>query len=189
MIERLEQIDRDLFLWLNALHADWLDLPMVLISEKLFWIPLYLFLIFLLQKNYGWKSMLWALLGVALAVTAADRISVEFFKEVFLRYRPSWNTELADRIHLVDGYRGGKFGFISSHAANHFAIAAYLFFLLRKFYPKGVYLLIFWAALVAYSRIYLGVHYPADVAVGGLVGAFIGWLIYLLMRSFIPQFR
>ena len=187
MIEWLEQIDRDLFLWLNALHAHWLDYPMVLISEKRFWIPLYLFLSYLLYKHYGWKATLWALLGAALVITAADRISVECFKEVFLRYRPSWNTELADQIHLVDSYRGGKYGFVSSHAANHFAIGTYLFLLLRKFYPKGAYLLLVWAVLVAYSRIYLGVHYPADVAVGGLVGAAIGWLIYLLFKRLTPS--
>lgn len=162
---------------------------MELISSKLFWIPLYLYFLYLLYRNYNWKLALWALLGVVLVVTVADRISVECFKEVFMRYRPSWNADLADRIHLVNGQKGGKYGFISSHAANHFAIATFLFFLLRRFYPRIGLWLFLWAALICYSRIYLGKHYPADIAIGAIVGILIAWLCHLVFRKLIPAFK
>jgi undecaprenyl-diphosphatase len=183
MIQWLESVDRDLFLWLNGLHQPWLDQPMYYISEELTWLPVYIILIWGIIKAWGWKVLLWSFIAVALVVTLCDRISVEFFKNVFLRYRPSRNIELAPLVHIVNDYRGGLYGFISSHAANFFGIATFLFFLLRTHFPKGAPWLIVWAALIAYSRIYLGVHYPADIAVGALLGIFIGWLVYRLFKK------
>ncbi len=178
MIDWLEGIDRDLFLWLNGLHKPWLDQPMYYISEELAWIPIYLLIIWAINKVWGWKVLLWSFLAIAVIVTLCDRISVEFFKNVFFRYRPSRNHELAPMVHIVNDYRGGLYGFISSHAANFFGIATFLYLLLKPHFPKGASLLLLWAALIAYSRVYLGVHYPADVTVGALLGILVGWLVF-----------
>lgn len=178
MIEQLEQWDRQLFLWLNGLHVDWLDQPMFWMSDELVWIPLYLLFIWAIARAYDWKMVLWALLGVAVVVTLCDRISVELFKEVFQRYRPSRNLEIYDMVHVVNDYRGGKFGFVSSHASNFFGIATFLFMLWRKPFPKGAPYVFLFAGLVSYTRIYLGVHYPADIVCGAILGMLIGWLVF-----------
>ncbi len=185
MIDRLKEIDRELFLFLNSLHHPWLDQLMYYMSEKLFWIPVYLLFMFLIVRVHGMRTMLWSVLGVALVITLADRISVELFKNVFVRYRPSRNLEIGELIHIVNDYRGGLYGFVSSHAANFFGVATFIFMLLRKAYAKWAWLIFVWAALISYTRIYLGVHYPADILAGGLLGMLIGWVVYLLMNRFI----
>lgn len=185
MIEKLERWDRELFLWLNGKHTEWLDQPMYIMSDELTWIPLYLFFLFALAKLYNWKVALTTLLAVAAVVTIADRSSVELFKEVFKRYRPSRNLEIYDQVHVVNGYRGGQFGFVSSHAANFFGIATLLFLMFRRKLPKTALLLFVWAGLIAYTRIYLGVHYPADIVCGAALGIFTGWLVFYLFNRFL----
>ena len=117
-------IDQKLFLFLNGLHADWLDPIMVSITEMWPWIPLYFFWIFLLFKHYG-KRGWWVLLGVALVVLCSDQLSAHVCKPVFHRLRPCFNPELEGLVYLPKGLPGGRFGFVSSHAANTFAIAAF----------------------------------------------------------------
>lgn len=184
MIEWLEEIDRALFLKLNGLHQPWLDQPMMIMTKAIYWIPVYIGMLYLIFKAYNWKTMLFSLLGVALVVTLGDRISVELFKEVFLRYRPSHNLDLDGLIYHVNGYRGGKYGFVSSHATNFFGIATFVFLLIRKQYLGWGIAILFWAALICYTRIYLGVHYPGDLFAGGLLGAVIGWFVFRLFRKF-----
>jgi undecaprenyl-diphosphatase len=121
------------------------------------------------------------LIGLTLALT--DLTSVHLFKNVFLRYRPSHNLLLTDHLHYYlikpgEYYKGGEYGFISSHAANFFAIITFVSLVLRARYPKLIYPLLFIGILIAYSRIYLGVHYLSDVMVGGLVGSAIAFLVY-----------
>jgi undecaprenyl-diphosphatase len=185
MIEKLEQWDRQLFLWLNSLNVDWLDQPIYWMSDEYVWIPLYLFFLWAIAKAYGWKMALWSLLGIALVVTLGDRTSVELFKEVFQRYRPSRNLELYDQVHIVNDYRGGLYGFVSSHATNFFGIGTFLYLIFKRPYPKAAPFIFVFSGLVAYTRIYLGVHYPADIICGGLLGAFFGWLVFTLLNRFI----
>ncbi len=185
MIEWLEKLDRSLFLFLNGLHQPWLDQPMYYMSEKVFWIPVYLFLLYLIFKAYNWKVMLWTLLGVILVVSICDRVSVELFKNVFERYRPSRNFEIGDMVHIVNDYRGGLYGFVSSHAANFFGIATFVYCLLKPKYGVKALWVIVWAGLISYTRIYLGVHYPGDIICGGLLGALIGFGVYVLFKRYI----
>lgn len=185
MIDRLENIDQELFLWMNSLHAEWLDQPMYYMSEKLFWIPVYLFLIYLLVKSYDVKTALWSLLGVIVVVTLCDRISVELFKEVFQRYRPTHNLEIGNLVHTVNDYRGGMYGFVSSHAANFFGISTFLHLILRKAYGIKALWIFLWAGLIAYTRVYLGVHYPGDILCGGILGCFVGWVVYFFFNKLI----
>jgi undecaprenyl-diphosphatase len=144
-----------------------------------------LILLFLIYRAYDWKIALWSLLGVIVVVTIADRASVELFKEVFQRYRPSRNLELYDKVHIVNEYRGGKYGFISSLATNFFGIATFLFLLLRKHFPRIAPWILVWASLIAYTRIYLGVHYPSDIMGGLAVGGTIGFGVYFAFKKFL----
>lgn len=117
-----------------------------------------------------------------------DRISVMAFKDVFQRFRPCHNPDIASLVHLVDGC-GGKFGFVSSHAANSFALALFTGLLLRKHYKYILPIMLFWAALVSYSRIYVGVHYPGDILGGAILGTVIGIFVYWLMKIVNKRFN
>lgn len=174
MIEWLEAIDRALFLALNGAHHPLLDSMMVFISEKWTWIPLYAVMALIAQRKWGWKGLGMFAVLAALTVVLTDQISVKLFKNVFERYRPCHNLEIGHLVHTVNEKCGGIYGFVSSHATNHFGIAVFFAATLFRKHRMGWVILLFWAALVSYSRIYLGVHYPADVTVGGIVGVLIG---------------
>jgi undecaprenyl-diphosphatase len=177
MIEFLSNIDTQLFLLLNSINSPLWDTVMWHISGKLTWVPLYLLIVFFIAKKYRWKTI-WILLAVALVVLASDQLSVHLFKNVFERLRPCHNPEIRDLVHVVNRC-GGKYGFVSSHAANTFGVAVFLLMLFKKSWFSLA--ILFWAALVSYSRIYLGVHYPADIAVGGILGAAVGFGIWELL--------
>jgi undecaprenyl-diphosphatase len=170
--------DTDLFLFLNSLHTDFFDTLMWHASATRTWIPLYLLMLFLMYRKLGWRRFLLMALGLALCVLLADRISSGVFKPLFARLRPT--HALGDMVHIVREYRGGRYGFLSSHAANMFAIAVYSLLAMRQTYFT-VLMLIF-ALFVSYTRIYLGVHYPLDIICGGLLGAGIGWGVATLYR-------
>lgn len=185
MFEALKEFDTELFLFINGLHQPWLDQAMFYMTKAVFWIPVYIVLLYLIAKTYSWKIMLWSLLAIAVVITLSDRISVELFKEVFLRYRPTKNLVIGPIVHTVNDYRGGMYGFVSSHAANFFGITTFVVLLLRRQYPKIVPILVLWASFICYTRVYLGVHYPSDVVAGSLLGATIGFLVYKLFKHLV----
>lgn len=183
MIEFLESIDIAIVQLVNGWNTPFLDEVMWIVSGRLTWVPLYILLIFLAVKQSGWKAGLLFFLGAVLSVVLADFISTQGLKEVVQRYRPSHNLDLKDHLHYYqigwgDYYRGGMYGFVSSHAANFFAIATFSISFLIDYKRWLNPLLIFIAVLVSFSRIYLGVHYFSDVFVGGLVGMAIALLVY-----------
>jgi undecaprenyl-diphosphatase len=149
-------------------------------SRTLVWLPLYLLLLAGLLRTYR-KDFWMPLAGVALALLFTDQITSGLMKPFFERLRPSQEPSLAGIIHLVDDYKGGLYGFASSHAANTFGVAMFFWLLLRNRW-RWVSLLFVWAASMTYTRIYLGVHYPGDVLVGAVVGLLGGWLGFGLCR-------
>ena len=185
MVEFLEQWDRELFLFLNGFHSESLDFIMWHVSGKLQWLPFYVILLVILIKKYN-KSVWVVLIATALAVTLTDQFSVKLFKEVFERWRPCHNLDLKEVVHLVNGKCGGRFGFVSSHAANSFATAGLLGLFLNR---KAFVFLVSWAALVAYSRVYLGVHYPADILGGAILGLFIAFLVFRIASPIMKHFH
>ena len=184
MIEFLENIDHKLLLLLNGLHFDCLDPVMFAISSKWFWIPIVIIFFYFIIKKY--KKKFWIPLLIAIICFAiTDQVS-HITKESYKRYRPSHNLELAQKVHVVNDYRGGQYGFFSGHATSSFGLALItLLFVKRKLYT---YIIIAWAVLVSYSRIYLGVHFPSDIFIGVLVGLSVAFLVWKTMKS-IPYFR
>ncbi|MBW6491530.1 MAG: phosphatase PAP2 family protein [Lentimicrobium sp.] len=182
-MEYLSQLDRDLFLIINGLHSPFLDFIMFWLSDKFIWIPLYLVLLFFMIRSnprHWWLI----LISVALLVTLTDQVSVKLFKDVFMRLRPCHEPQLDGLVRILEGNCGGKYGFVSSHATNTFGIAVFSGLVLKSRYSWLMLLMLLWASPIAYSRVYLGVHYPADVIAGAVVGAICGYLIFSLFSLF-----
>lgn len=179
-MEKLIELDKELLLFLNSIHTPWLDPVMLFITHTLTWLPLYLFLLYLVIKEY--KKDCWTvLLGITLTIVLADQITSGLMKPYFARLRPSQEPTLAGLVHLVEGYKGGLYGFASSHAANTLGTATFFFLVFRetKTWIKWLFL---WAVVMTYTRIYLGVHYPGDILVGGIIGVTSGWAGYKLYQ-------
>ena len=181
-MEQLIQIDQSLFLFLNSLHANWLDGVMWWLSDKFIWIPLYLFVLGLIIKNYGWKAI-GIIIFTAILISLSDQISV-WIKFAVERARPSHTESLKESIHTLNNYFGGAYGFISSHASNSFALATFTSFFLAPHYKYYKYWAFIWAVLVSYSRIYLGVHFPADIIGGAALGILLAFFVYQLYQVF-----
>jgi len=179
MFETLINIDKEFFLLINGAHNEVFDCIMWWTSKPLTWLPLYILMVYLIIKKYKQKGI-YIVLMAALLIALSDLSSVHLFKNVFHRLRPSHNPDFENVIHLVNNKHGGLYGFVSSHAANYFAVATYIFLFLRKPYKYFSIGLFLWAALISYSRIYLGLHYPADVFVGAVLGVVCGIITYYI---------
>ena len=150
------------------------DAVLPLLREKFIWIPLYLGLIYFWLKTYGRKGA-YLILALAITVAVSDQISAHIIKQAFHRLRPCQNIEgIHHIIRRIDC--GTGFSFVSSHAANHFAIAAFVALWFRKNYPKIEPWLYFWAGIISFAQVYIGVHYPLDVLSGALIGLILGWM-------------
>lgn len=183
-MEEIIQEDKKLFLFLNNLGDTPFDQFWMMISEKWIWIPLYVIFLYFLYKNYKPKSLLYILLFVAIGVTVSDQVS-GIFKYGVARLRPCHDPQLQSVMRIVKC--GGAYGFYSAHASNTFFLASYLTFLLKdklKWFPYAIFV---WAAVVAYSRIYLGVHFPGDVLVGAIVGILLGIIFSMLAKKVINK--
>lgn len=193
MLEELLHIDTDILLAINGWHAPWADRVMWIISEKTTWIALYGLLIGLLINKYpraSAQAVKWLrkvpvcavmIVVIVLAVGAADFIASGILKDLVARPRPTRVPELEGVLHLVNNYRSGQYGFVSSHASTTMACALLFSLIWRK--KIATVGLMLWVAMNCYSRMYLGVHYPLDIIGGLLVGALVAVAGYALLRA------
>ena len=180
-METLSQYDSNLFLYLNGLHVDWMDKVMVLITNMWVWFPLYLLLIYWTVKQYG-RRCWWIFFAIALVVLCTDQLASHVCKPLFQRLRPCYNADFQYLIYLPKGLAGGRYGFVSSHAANTFGVATFLTPVLKKYRPWMAIVLFLWAFISSYSRIYIGFHYPGDILCGALLGTLIGLAFWKLFQ-------
>ena len=178
MLETLENIDKFLFLILNNARASFLDKIIPYATQFPYWIPFFALIIYFLYKKFQSKIIL-VLVCFAVLIGISDP-TANLIKKSVKRYRPTHNTEIAAQVNTIDGYKGGQYGFVSSHAANSFGIAFLLLLLLKRNYRLLTISSFVWALFICYTRIYLGVHYPADIIGGIAVGLFAAFRSYRL---------
>ena len=184
MIDFLDSLDRSLILVINGCNSELMDQFMWFFSGAFIVIPIVLIILWTLYQSYSLKQSGWILLGIIITIAIADLSSVYLFKEVFMRYRPSHHIELSQHLHFYqfengDFYKGGKYGFVSSHAANYFALLVLVYGLIEQHWIKILLVLI--TLIILYSRVYLGVHYVSDV----ICGAILGYLIAKVVLHFL----
>jgi len=180
LLEHIENIDREITIIINNLSHDYLDYIMIFLSNKYVWIPLYIYLIFLLWK-YDKKNFTINIVICSGSVIVADFITSSIMKPYFERLRPCQDNSMLDLINIVSGC-GKKFSFASSHASTTFSLATIFFYITRG----DIKLLFLWSLLIGYSRIYLGVHYFLDVIIGFLVGFLTSMVIYRISKKYLP---
>ncbi len=183
LLDRLLEFDTWLLLKINS---DWnnpfFDTVFPLWRQAQFWIPLYLFLFIYMLMNFGKRSWWW-ILCLILTAAISDQLSSNLIKEAVGRLRPCRNPDLLDHLRFFVNYCPKSGSFTSSHAVNHFASAVFIFITLKDYLKKWKWLFIFWAVSICYAQVYVGVHYPADVIGGGILGTLIGWGIAYVYHS------
>lgn len=183
-MDKILNLDREVFLYLNNLGSENWDWFWLFITNKWASIPLYVLLLFLLYKKIGWKATLISMLIIALMITSTDQLA-NVFKHGFMRPRPCKEAFAHTRFIAV---RCGRYGFFSAHAASSFALAILLGNILKKHYKYALLGMFIWALVVSYSRIYVGVHYPGDLLVGMFFGSILGYLFYRLQQFLVRKY-
>lgn len=182
MIDKLIQFDISLFLFLNGIRNPFFDFVFWWASHALVWLPVYITLLYFVIRVYR-KQAIIVIIFVGLCIAITDMTSYYLLKETIMRFRPTHNPEIQLRVQTINGYIGGLYGFVSSHAANYFGLAVFLSVLFFRKIRFFIPVVLLWAAIISYSRIYLGVHYPADIFFGALLGVIIGLTLGLLFKN------
>lgn len=184
MLEKIQELDTNLFVYLNGLGSETYDKLWLIITNQLNWTPLFLLIFYLIYKKIGGKQTLYVLLFIAILIAFTDQ-TTNLVKNTVQRLRPCNNPEINTFIRVVQARK--SFSFFSGHAANTMAVATFLYLVLKRHF-KYLGFLFLWPLVFAYSRIYLGLHYPGDILTGYFVGAVFGTLIYLLYRKLKPRY-
>lgn len=185
-IDSFLPLERNLFYALNGSEHQIIDNIMWTISGRFVWIPLFLFIVFVFFYKAPLKQAITVTIFFILVFVAADQVSSSLFKPMFERFRPTHHPDFMDTVDILNGYRGGRFGFISGHATNSFGLATFLS--LSFLYRRVTFVVLFWAALNSYTRIYLGVHFISDIIAGMLVGIIIGLVLFLIYNGVRKKF-
>lgn len=175
-------LDRNLLLKINSMHTPFLDGMMWFMSYTWPTILIVMVVALLFYRKYSQKKAIEFLLGCAIVFACTD-LSTNVIKHNVKRYRPTHNLEIKEQVHIVNDYSGGKYGFYSSHAANAFGVITYIFFCIHWVKRKPRLLIFIYPLVVAYSRMYLGVHYPSDIFIGALFGLFFGYIVYNIVNK------
>lgn len=186
-MDKIIEYDRELYLFLNNLGNPTWDPFWLLITYKWTWIPLYIFLLYLIFRKFGVKGTIITAVIIALLITATDQLA-NVFKHGFERPRPCRQEGVMEYARYI-AERCGRFGYFSAHSSSSTGLAVFVGLILKTFHPKLLYLMLIWAAVVSYSRIYVGVHYPLDVVTGMLIGAILGYLFYRLHLFLMQKFN
>jgi undecaprenyl-diphosphatase len=179
MLDKIVALDKELFVFLNGLGSTPYDGLWLLITKQIYWTPFFLVVFYLLFKKIGWKNFFIAIVFIALLILLCDQ-TANLFKNTFERLRPCNDFQIKDSIRIVK--HSDSFSFFSGHATNSMATTVFMFFIIKKYY-KYAFLLFLFPLIFAYSRIYLGLHFPSDILTGYLFGASFGFVFYLLYQK------
>lgn len=188
MFEQLKNIDRDLLLTINSHNSPILDTILWGFSSTIPTVLLVLLFAYFFFKKFGEKKVFGFIVGAMLVFALADSSS-HLVKNSIKRYRPTHNVEIKSKIHKVNNYEGGQYGFFSGHSANTFGLTVFVFLCAKWIRLRIKLLFFFYPLIVVYSRMYLGVHYPSDIMVGMIDGIFFGFLVYYLLNKFYFKFN
>ena len=186
MLDTLTRWDTSATLAINGVHCGYLDNFMMMYSGRFVWIPLYVILLVVMLRNFHPKTVLFSLLFTALLITLCDQTASSILRPIFCRLRPAnLDNPISPFVHVVDGYRGGRFGFPSSHSANCWGAFFFFTYVFRRRILS--YMLMAWAVLMCWSRVYLGVHYVGDICFGMMVGLFQASLTYYIFLNMLRK--
>ncbi len=175
--------DRNLLMQINSMHSEWLDILMWWFSEIYIFLPFAFLLLYFYHKRYQVRNTAAVLLCVAITIAFTD-LSTNSIKHLVKRYRPTHNLEIKDKLHLVNDYHGGKYGFFSAHAANTVGVTTFLFLAASWIRRRTRFLFFSIPLLIIYSRMYVGAHYPSDVFIGTIDGIVFGYLGFIIFRKY-----
>lgn len=183
-MNELISLDQQLLLFLNGLGSSTFDPFWLLVTGKWFWIPFYVILLYLIYKAIPRRKLIFVLIFIAIGIAISDQLA-SVFKHGIERLRPCHDPLIMEKMRMI--ICGGKYGFYSAHASSSFFLVSFLTILIGKNYKYLPYVLVVWACIVSYSRIYVGVHYPGDVAFGAAVGFLLGGVIANLTKKVVNR--